>query len=133
VHELARGQREPALHFRSGKRLARQPLARRVVAQREIHQDRVAVRQHHLAVFDHRNLGELVLGEKRRLRVLSAQQVDLDALEGQVEHREQELDAMAMSGDGVAMESDGMSHAREHGSQLDPSEWLRLTRHHCRN
>jgi len=107
VGQRPRRDAEPALHARRTDRVARQPLPAGIRAQRQVDEDRVAVGEHHLAVLDHRQLTERVQRQKRRGLVFAAQQVDRDLLERQTEQRQEQLDAVHVHGQRMAVQTDG--------------------------
>ena len=81
ARQLARGEREPALHARRRQWLRRQVAARRVVAQREIHQDGVAIGDQHAAVLEHGQLAQRVFRQELGAPVRPLREVHDLALE----------------------------------------------------
>jgi hypothetical protein len=66
VHDLAGGDRQPALDVGGGDRLLRQPSAVGRIAAGQIDQDGVAVGQDQVAVLQHRDLAQRVEGQEGR-------------------------------------------------------------------
>ncbi len=101
--------REPALHARRAHRVARHPAGRiGRVALVEVDKDRVRIGQRDLAVLDHRNLAEGVARQELGRAVRALLEVELDALEGQAQHREKQAHPVHVARDGAAVELDGL-------------------------
>lgn len=89
---------EPALHLALAAMVFGQPAPRRVVVQRKVDQDRVAVGQRVVAVLQHRHLAEGVDREEGRLSMLAGGQLDMANLVGQAEQREHQARPVGMPG-----------------------------------
>src|SRR6185436_5281433 len=92
----------------------REPGATRVVALRQVHEDRGAVGDHHVAVLEHRHLTERARLEERGGLVRSGGEIDVDELDGELQDRREELDAMAVARERVAMDTQ-RTERRGHG------------------
>jgi hypothetical protein len=77
------------------------------MSEREVNEDGVAVGKHEIAVFQDRNLAERTAPKEFGRLVRAPGEIDVHEFDRDAEHRQEELDPVAMARERVAVETNG--------------------------